>query len=386
MLKISRTPGGLAAALAALALAACEETVTDSTPPFRLPADYAFVVTTDYSTGAGAVVSADTLLAPYCNVEPVYYDAVARWYDGRVYVVNRHGADNIQVLDPYSGFATIKQFSVGNGSDPHDIAFVSRSRAFVTRFNEPQMWIVDTNAGRRSGLIDFSWLADADGIPEMDHLLVVGDRMFVGIDRLDRSGGLIWPPVGTSYLAVIDPYTEQFIDAEPATPGVQPLTLGGTNPYPEMVLNRQSGKIWVATSGAWGVNDGGIELVDPVALTTGGIVITEATLGGDVSDVVPIDENRGVAVISRPKVSNDGDQTLLVGFDLTAPTVIDTIYAPGEFVLYDAELSRDGRLFVSDRTPTLPGLRVFRTDTWAQLTTSPIDVCLPPGDIEFGRR
>lgn len=380
MLNSPRIPAWMAA-LGALALAACEDSTSNVNPP-RLPAEYAFVTTTDYSTGAAAIVSADTTLTPYCNLRSIHSDAVARFYQGRIYVVNRQGGDNIQVLDPYSGFATLKQFSVGNGSDPHDIAFVSRSRAFVTRFNESQMWIVDTNTGRRSGLIDFGWLADTDGIPEMDHMLRAGNRMFVAIDRLDRSGGLIWPPVGTSYLAVFDPYTEQFIDADPFTPDVQALELDGVNPYAELVLNRHSGRIWVADAGHWGFLDGGIEVVDPAALTTSGIVITEATLGGDVSDVAAIDENRGAAIVT----DNVNFYTMLVGFDLTAPTEIDTIYAPGDYVLQDAEVSRDGRLFVSDRTAVLPGLRVFRTDTWAQITGSPADVCLPPADIEFGYR
>ncbi|HEX6790701.1 MAG TPA: hypothetical protein VF247_05260 [Candidatus Krumholzibacteria bacterium] len=365
------------AALGALALAACEDdTSSVNVPP--LPVEYAFVTTTDYTTGAAAFVRADSTLTPYCNVRSIHSDAVARFYQGRIYVVNRNGADNIQVLDPYSSFATIKQFSVGNGSDPHDIAFLSRSRAFVTRFNTDQMWIVDANTGRRSGLIDFNQFADGDNIPEMDHILRVGERMFVAIDRLNRTTD--WGPVGPGYLAVFDPYTEQFIDADPFTTGLQPLMLEGANPYAELVLNTDSQRIWVAVAGHWGVADGGIEVVDPVALTTSGIVITEATLGGDVSDVVPIDENRGAAIVTG------ADYAMLVGFDLTAPTEIDTIYAPGAYVLQDAELSRDGRLFVSDRTNVKPGLRVFNTNTWTQITTDPADVCLPPADIEFGYR
>ena len=91
-----------------------------------------------------------------------------------------------------------------------------------------------------------------------------------------------------------------------------------------------------------------------------------------------IDANRGAAII------NDSNfNTLLVGFDLTTPTVIDTIYAPGSFALQDAELSRDGRIFVSDRTPVAPGIRVFRASDHTQITTTPIDVGLPPADIEF---
>lgn len=366
------------ASAAALALASCSDsTVGPGTPPPPHGA-YAFVTTTDYSTGAASVVSADTLLHATINVASIHSDAVARFFDGHMYVLNRQGADNVQVLDPADGFRTIKEFSVGNGADPEDIVFVSSKRAFVSRYNEDQMWIVDTDQGRRSGLIDFSWLADADHIPEMAHMVKVDNRVFVAVQRLDRKSQL-FPPTGTSYIAVFDAGTEKFIDAEPATFGTQAIKLAATNPFGELVYNAASGKIWVPNVGFFGVQDGGLELVDPVALTTSVVVISEATLGGDITDVVPLDATRGAAIISDSNFN-----TLLVGFDLNSPATIDTIYAPGSFALADAELSPDGRIFVSDRTAVAPGIRVFRASDHVQITTQPVDVGLPPADIEFG--
>jgi hypothetical protein len=217
-------------------------------------------------------------------------------------------------------------------------------------------------------------------IPEMDHILRVGDRFFVAVERLDRNGPF-FPPVGDSYIAVFDGHTEQFIDADPVQAGTQALRLTGTNPFGELVLNPESPVIWVPTVGRFDLLDGGLEIIDPATLTSSGLVLTEATLGGNLTDVVPIDENRGVAIISDANFNN-----LLVGFDLSTPGVIDTLYAPGGFFLQDAELSRDGRIFLADRTTANPGLRVFDGATWNQITTSPVDVCLPPYDIEFGRR
>jgi len=367
----------LLASLATITLAACEETVVTPGHPAVPNGPFAFVTTTDYSTGAASIVSADSLLRATVNVASIHSDAFARHYDGRVYVLNRQGADNVQVLDPAMGFTTTKQFSVGNGADPEDIVFLSRQRAFVSRYNEDQLWIVDTNVGRRSGMIDFSWLADADNIPEMAHMVMVGPRVFVAVQRLDRNTTLHLP-VGDSYVAVFDATTEQFLDAEPGTMGTQAIKLATTDPFGEMVYNIASGKIWVPCVGIFGLLDGGLELVDPVALTTSGVAISEADLKGDITDVVPLDANRGAAIISDSNFN-----TLLVGFDLTAPASIDTIYAPGSFALQDAELFPGDRLFVSDRTPAAPGIRVFRADTFAQITANPVDVGLPPADIEF---
>lgn len=379
MLKTSRCGflTALVASTAVLGLASCEDDVVSNgtlPPPHGT---FAFVTTTDYSTGSASLVFDDSTLKAVNDVTSVHSDALVRAYNGRVYVLNRQGADNIQVIDPANGFRTLKEFSVGNGADPEDIVFKSPQRAFVSRYNEDQMWIVDPNGGRRLGLIDFAWLADNDNVPEMAHMVLVGKRAFVAIQRLDRNTPFL-DPTGTSYVAVFDITTELFLDAEPGTIGRQAIRLETANPFGEMVYNAASGKIWVPTVGFFGALDGGLELIDPVTLTTSGVVISEATLKGDLTDVVPLDANRGAAIISDANFN-----TLLVGFDLASPTSIDTIYAPGSFALQDAELAPSGRIFVTDRTPVAPGIRVFRATDFGQVTTSPINVGLPGADIEF---
>lgn len=367
----------LLALAGAVALAACEEdTVSSGIPPVH--GYFAFVTTTDYQTGSASIVTADdSVLTAINDVASLHSDALARSYGGLIYVLNRQGADNLQVLDPRSAFVTRKQMTMGNGADPEDIVFASSSRAFVSRYNETQLWIINPNTGQRSGQIDFSWLADADLIPEMSHMVKVNNRVFVAVQRLDRNTPF-FDPSGISYVAVFDALTEQFIDAEPATVGRQAVKLTGTNPFGELVYNAFSGQVWVPEVGFFGAKDGGLELINPVTLARSGILITENTLGGDVTDVVALDANRGAAIVSDANFN-----TLLVGFDLTTPTTIDTIYAPGSFALQDAERSRDGRIFVSDRSVAKPGIRVFRGSDHTQITVNPIDVGLPPADIEF---
>ena len=61
-------------------------------------------------------------------------------FGGRIYVVNRLNADNIQIIDPQQGYTTPAnaQVSVGNGSNPQDIAFVNATKAYVSRLAEPR--------------------------------------------------------------------------------------------------------------------------------------------------------------------------------------------------------------------------------------------------------
>ena len=93
--------------------------------------EYAFVITTDYYSAA--YYSTVEVLPPRAadmSISSVNTDAVA-YYDqdqDMVFVVNRYLADNIQLVDPNSGFATVGQYSVGNGSNPHDIRLAGAAR------------------------------------------------------------------------------------------------------------------------------------------------------------------------------------------------------------------------------------------------------------------
>jgi hypothetical protein len=336
----------------------------------------AFVTTTDFITGSSSRVD---YCAPYDNannVQSIHSDAVSRYFDELVYVVNRFGADNIQILDPCNNFVTVRQFSVGGGSDPHDILVLSATKAYVTRYNSTELWIVDPSTGVHTGSIDFSGLNDIDGIPEMDRMVRVDDRVFVTVQRLDRNQ--FYTPVGLSYVVVIDIASDTIVDVDPAAAGVQSITLTGTNPFSEIQLNPVTGRLFVACVGFFGVLDGGVEVINPVTLQSEGFIYTEATVGGDISDVEIARSDKCYAIYSDASFN-----TVLKSFDPQTGSTLATVYTPGGFVLNDIELSPKDELWVTDQTAVLPGIRIFDVTTDAQITTNPIDVGLPPFDITF---
>ena len=214
----------------------------------------AYVVESDFSAGSFSVVNTATLV-PACDVASIHSDARVRWYDGRVYVVNRAGADNIEVLDGTT-YALVKQFSVGTGSNPYDIAFASATHAYVTRYESTDLWVVDPTTGAHTGTVSLAALADADGIPEMDHLEKVGPWLFVSLQRVDRNHG--FQPTDTSLVAVIDTRTDQLVDCDPAAPGVQGIRLPRTNPVTPFVFDEPRTRLYLGCVGVYGLNDGGI--------------------------------------------------------------------------------------------------------------------------------
>ena len=338
--------------------------------------DWVFVTTTDYITGSSAVIRPGPPLTVECPLRALHSDAVARYVDPYVYVVNRKGGDNIQILDPANNFSTVRQFSVGAGSDPHDILVLSPTKAYVTRYNTNVIWIVNPSLGIQTGSIDLSGLADADGLAEIDMMCRAGNRAFVTVQRLNRNN--YWVPVGQSYVAVINTQTDALLDCDPVAPGVQPIEMTGTNSYSDIQLDPYTGSLYLSSPGRWGLRDGGIEKIDPVGLQSEGIIFTETAAGGDMIDVEIDGGKRGYAI-----VSDDDFYTVLISFDAETGVKTGTLYDPNDYVILDIEVSPWSDLYVADRTPTLPGIRIYDVFTNTQLTATPIDVCLPPFDITF---
>jgi DNA-binding beta-propeller fold protein YncE len=366
--------------LALAAATACssggvEDRGTGATPP-PLEGTSAFVVTSDFQTGSFAVFPVLQPDAVVRNVERIHSDAVARAHDGIVYVVNRLGGDNIQAIDPATGYATRWQCSVENGSNPHDIAFAAPNKAYVTRYERATLLIVDPTtgpdcAGFTRGTIDLGAFADGDGLPEMDQAVVIGDRLYVTLQRLDRRN--FFRPSDRSLIAVIDVATDAVVGT---------IALTGTNPFAEsagLVPDPITGTLTLTEVGEFGrLDDGGLERVDPATLTAEGFFVTEADLGGNVTDVVLIDDHHAYAILLDAVA-----RSRVVRFDPTLRQVTATL-AEGDEFLVDIERGPDGQtLYLTDRTLKHPGIRRFAIADDTEIAPSPIDTGLPPFDVVF---
>jgi DNA-binding beta-propeller fold protein YncE len=341
-----------------------------ATPASAAPGT-AYVLATDYqSPGSLSAIDLATR-AVSADVATVHSDPRLRVHGGLLYVVNRFGQDNVQVIDPAQGYATVRQFSVGNGTNPQDIAFASPTRAYVTRLGSPDLLIVNPQTGATLGAIALGALADGDGLPEMDRMRIVGRRLFVTLQRL-----VAFTPTDTSLVAVIDLDTDTLVDCDPAQPGVQGIRLAGTNPVTKLERDPQSGRLLVGCAGAYGVNDGGVAWIDPATLVSGDFAVTGAALGGDVLDVEFESPSRAYAIVS------ENFATRLVVFRPADGAVLDTLFAPGGFSLADCERNDRGELYVCKSLITSPGVFVFDAAS-GSLLAGPLDTVLPPVEVAF---
>ena len=351
-------------------LAGCSSKST-ITGPIMTGANRAFVITSDFSTGALSVIDLDTRQVA-ANVASVHSDATLRVHGSLIYVINRFGQDNIQIVDPGRSYATVQQFSTGNGSNPQDIAIVTATKAYVSRYGSADLMVVNTLSGFQGNNISLAAFADGDGLPEMARMALVGPYLFVACQRLTN-----FQATNPSVVVVIDTRTNTVVDVDPVTPGVQAIPLVGRNPVTDFIYDSVTQTLLIGCAGSFGVLDGGVERIDAVAFQSLGFAITEAALGGDIGDIAWNGPDHSYAIVSDASFNAS-----VVAWSATTGLALGTVFAPGGFSLPDCEVNDRGELYVCDNLFTAPGVRVYRTgvDT---LLAGPLDTGLPPNQIAF---
>jgi hypothetical protein len=335
--------------------------------------DGGWVLTTDYGTfGSVRSFGPDAPWTVSSDLAPIPGDPAARWFEGNFYVLGRAGSNVLQVYGTTGGLALEREFSLGAGRNPQDIAFDSAGEAYVSCYDQAVLLRVDVESETILQTYDTSFLADADGLPETSWMIAVGDRLFISVQKLDQNNW--YTPTGPGEIAVFDMATEQWVDTDPVTVGVQAIPLIGTNPYTRIEPVRDGlGNLMlrIGCTGNFVATDGGIEQIDPDLLTNEGQMVTEAELGGDIIGMLTTGATLHVLI------SDTSFGTSLRRFDpgTGLVTVLDAS------VNYDhADIAWDGgfQLYLADRAEANSGLRVFDAVSGSELTTSVIPTGLAP--------
>lgn len=349
-------------------------------PPATAAWTEGLVLTADYQ---GPAMAASFLRqAPWSvtpDREPLGADPVARWHDGLVYVVNRSGDSNLQVLDPAAGYQTVRQFGLGAGRNPQDIAFGPDGRAWVSCYDTAELLEVDAAAGSVLAAYSTAGFADADGLPETGWMQAVGSRLFITAQLLDRNNW--YEPTGPGRLLVFDMAARAWVDADPAAPGVNGIVLAGGNPYPQLELSGDRQTLYVPCVGAYGAADGGVDAVDVAGLRSLGFAVTESVLGGDVLDVAVI--GPGLAFAS---ISDASFVTSLRRWNPQTGELAGVLRTAAGYAYVDLAWDGGDWLYVCDRTTGAAGLRIFAAATGAEQTASPVATGLPPAWFALPRQ
>jgi FlgD Ig-like domain len=336
--------------------------------------DAAWVLTTDFGTfGRIRQFGMDSSWSMSGDVATIPGDPAARHHDDFVYVVGRSVSNSIQVYDPSAGFALVREFSLGAGLNPQDIAFDDQGDAYVSCYDQAVLLRVDVEAETVLETFDTSIFADADGLPETAWMQLLGDRLYITCQKLDR--GYYYSPTGPGALLVFDTIAEQWVDMDDQATGTQPIALQGGNPYTRLEVFRDGAGgpfLRVGCAGYYGVQDGGLERIDPEAGLSLGYDVTETSLGGDIIGYTGSGPG-SVHVL----ISDSSFHTSLRHVNLNTDQVT-VLHSSNAYV--HADIAYDGgfQLYLAERTPGASGVRVFDTVSAAELTSSVIPTGLPP--------
>jgi len=361
------------------------ETVV-SAPAIVLPmTSVAFVLTTDFSTGSYSVVELiSRQVFKDIRLGGVHSHAIARFFNGRVYVVNGLDGDSVQIIDPQQGFTTPTTHgtvSVDSGSAPQDIAFVTANRAYVSRLGSARLVIINPTTLTRLGELDLSSLVqpnDSDGSPDPASMLVRNGLVYVTLRHIDFNTPSPLTKVANGEVAVIDPTHDRIVTV---------LPLHGKNPLSALQFSPTLNRILVSSVGDFasangGLNDGGIDAINPDTNTVDAqFVVDEATMGGDVTAFAMLSRTKGFAVVRDVHSANS-----LVTFNPSTGQRLQRIVGPLNVLVSDVAVNSLNEVYLAvadTQTPT-PGLRIFDALTESEITTTPLNVGqLPPAFILF---
>ena len=326
------------------------------------------VIASDYSSGELLFFSLVTKEKK--ATVPVHGDAMGRWVSdlGLFVVVNAMGADNLMGVNPKDGSVAF-QVSVGRQTNPQDIVMTSNGNAYVSRFDSEtlaKLHLEKTSVNpevRESTSV--TAYADNDGFAEMYRMKLVGERVWLLLQRLNRNDG--YQVANYSSLLLVDPKTDQV---------TQEWKLTANNPVTEIKVG-PSGDCFVGLGGKMGMYselDGGIERLDPQSGKPLGLVVTEAQLGGDIVDFEVLDSGYIAIVAWEGKTSlvfwNQALDTLTTlhrseGYDLRS-----LIFDPSR-----------GQVYVADRLASRPSVTAWSVGSWEKQFE--IVTELPPYHMEL---
>jgi hypothetical protein len=205
--------------------------------------------------------------------------------DGRVYLFDHTSGTVTGFTGNTPGANVVFDAQTGADENPYGIA-VANGKAYIPRYNSKSLLILDATAmgGGARDSVDLSAYAKdtATFAPRMAHVTVAGGYVFVTLQRLTAT----YAANDTSLVVVINASTK-------AVEKVIPLNF--RNP---VSANVHDGVWYVAGVAGYGTTTGGVEKIDLVTRAHAGVAVTEASLGGDVSEFLPTGAASGYAVYS----------------------------------------------------------------------------------------
>lgn len=297
-----------------------------------------------------------------------------------VYQIGRYNIDTLTKIGISNPTLPIWQYSTKEtaaaSANPHKLVFASDSNGYVIRYESLESWQVNLGASSdaefKTGSIDLTPYNDGDGTPEATDGIIIGDHLYVLMQRLDRNNG--WEPLHTAFIAVFNTQTNAEIDLD-----IDP-TLGGIplqTRNPKKLQYVDGFGLVVYSLGSYGAtNNGGIEVVDLDNNTTQ-LLVDDDDIGAKIDNGVIISPTQGYlvayagwgdnAVYRFNPTTGDVETDALLDIEGTSISVLTT--------------DPEGRLWIGIADSVNPRLSVVDPDTDTLITDIP--TTLNPSGVAF---
>ncbi len=287
----------------------------------------------------------------YNDLFPLSGTAELAQYNGFVYIIDKDG-DRIVKFDPVSRVPA-GELSTGPKSAPESIAFLSPSKAYVTLSDSAVVKVITPASMRVIKSIDISSMADADGDPDQGNAVIRDGMLYVALRR--SSGSKLTDHSGIAVInTAADTVVTEIVLQTNGIAGASKQSLGGGINGSALV----SGNVYAYVIGSVSkADDGAIEVIDPVAMTSS-VLYSETDIGGNISNWVFDSPTTGWA-ISGLSTTSGGEGWGLIRFDLSAGTFTPTGPFQKSYYSWAVDHTPEGFVLVGDQDENNPGVWVL---------------------------
>jgi hypothetical protein len=341
-------------------------------------------IANDFGSAAVEIYNFSSPYTGATDLNPGVSDTFVERFEDLYFVVRAFENDTITAYNISDTASALYQASTNDettvgSSNPHDLVFVSREKAYLLRYGSPVMWIVNPSAADASGFklgeIDLS-AYDSDGVPDMTRGVVVGDRLYVLMQRLEN-----FAAVKPGAVAVIDTTTDTEIDT--GTSGeFQGVALPVYNPK-ELSFDEASRRILIAASGDSGfgtdgpVFNGGVAALD-TADNSVSVVFSNTEETGRSNNVLALDEETAFIVNS----ASFREDTLVRINPLSGEVVVDGFGGLSATIIQALAIGPSGNLWVGIGDSANPRVVILDPETGEQAAET-LSTRLDPKQILF---
>jgi len=387
--------------LTPLILMGCNDSDNNNDDTIYFDGDSAAVVTTAVWGGSGShtIINTEDYTQAITELAPTITDIEVITHGKNIFRIERYGADNIarfHMSKPAQAewqFSTLDDPANETSGNPYDLVFINDSKAVLLRYAKSTAWIVDPSANTQEdfkiGEIDLSAYNDGEGNPPEAHAgLVVGDKLFISMQRLDP-----FPTPTQAYIAVYDLNTMTEIDTAPANDGLFGIPLNLKNPK-KMTYSEETGLIYVQGI-TWDkidyetnevlehIYEGGITTIDPNTYTMNLLVNDQpksASTSGKIYDMAIVSATKGYFIGLAP--SPVWGKNTLYGFNPSTGAFNMTPVSQSltDINIENIEISPDGLLWISNKE--LNGMTIIDPAD-DSIVKDLINTNLPPIGIDF---